>query len=398
MKKYNKYKDSGIEWFGEIPEHWEVKKLKYFADIGNGKDHKNVWDENGLFPIIGSGGKFGLANQYLFDKTSVILGRKGTIDKPQFVDEPFWPVDTVYYTIIKSDTNSKYFHYLCKTINFDLYKYGSAVPSMNQETLKEINFCAPQKPEQTAIANFLDRKTAEIDNLITKKEKLLKLYEEEKTAIINQAVTKGLTADGKDAKSCVSTKESGVEWLGEIPEHWEVKRMRFLSEIKTGDKDTENREDSGKYPFYVRSQTVEHISTYSFDGEAILTAGDGVGVGKVFHYVNGKFDYHQRVYRISDFKSIYGKFLFYYMKQNFYKEVIRISAKSTVDSLRLPMLQNFPICFPERKEQIAIVLHIETETARINSKITKTEKLIELLKEYKTALISEVVTGKIKVI
>jgi len=81
--------------------------------------------------------------------------------------------------------------------------------------------------------------------------------------------------------------------------------MRFLPEIKTGDKDTENREDSGKYPFYVRSQTVEHISTYSFDGEAILTAGDGVGVGKVFHYVNGKFDYHQRVYKISNFDKIF---------------------------------------------------------------------------------------------
>ncbi|MCK5545098.1 MAG: restriction endonuclease subunit S, partial [Desulfobulbaceae bacterium] len=114
-------------------------------------------------------------------------------------------------------------------------------------------------------------------------------------------------------------KDSGVEWIGEIPEGWEVLRLRFLSKIKTGDKDTENREDNGKYPFYVRSQTIEHISTYSYDGEAILTAGDGVGVGKVFHYVNGKFDYHQRVYKISDFVGIIAKYLFYYMKLNFHK-------------------------------------------------------------------------------
>ena len=276
------------------------------------------------------------------------------------------------------------------------YSSSNTQENLNLNKIKNLSIVIPPIPEQTAIANYLDRKTTEIDELISQKEQLLKLYDEEKTAIINQAVTKGVPR--KDGRSSVSYKDSGIDWLGEIPVHWEVKRMRFLSEIKTGDKDTENREDSGKYPFYVRSQTVERISTYSFDGEAILTAGDGVGVGKVFHYANGKFDYHQRVYRISNFNDIEGKFLFYYMKQNFYKEVIRISAKSTVDSLRLPMLQNFPVCFPQKSEQTAIVQYIEIETNRINSKITKTEKLIELLKEYKTALISEVVTGKLKVI
>ena len=168
--------------------------------------------------------------------------------------------------------------------------------------------------------------------------------------------------------------------------------MRYFTKIKTGSKDTENRENYAEYPFYVRSQTIERISTYSFDGEAMLTAGDGLGVGKVFHYVNGKFDYHQRVYKVIDFTGIEGKLLFYYMKLNFHKEVMRISAKSTVDSLRLPMLQNFPVCIPPKQEQTKIIKYIETETTKINTK-----KSITLLKEYKTALISEVVTGKIKV-
>ena len=93
-----------------------------------------------------------------------------------------------------------------------------------------------------------------------------------------------------------------------MPEHWEVRRLRTLASIATGGKDTVDRRDSGKYPFFVRSQTVERIDSWSFDGEAVLTAGDGVDVGKVFHYVNGKFDYHQRVYKFSDFNAVLGKF------------------------------------------------------------------------------------------
>ncbi len=141
-------------------------------------------------------------------------------------------------------------------------------------------------------------------------------------------------------------KPSGVDWLGEVPQHWEVRRLKTLASIGTGGRDTINREEDGKYPFFVRSQTVERIETWSFDGEAVLTAGDGVGVGRVFHYANGKFDYHQRVYKFSDFKSIQGKFFFHYFRPNLRNEVRQGTAKSTVDSLRLPMLQNFPVLIP----------------------------------------------------
>ena len=105
-----------------------------------------------------------------------------------------------------------------------------------------------------------------------------------------------------------SYKDSGIDWLGKIPSHWEIKRLRFLCSVKTGEKDTIDKIDSGEYPFFVRSQTIERIDTYSFDEEAVLTAGDGVGVGKVFHYIDGKFDYHQRVYKFSHFKEVLGKF------------------------------------------------------------------------------------------
>ena len=112
-------------------------------------------------------------------------------------------------------------------------------------------------------------------------------------------------------------KPSGVEWLGDVPAHWEVRRLRTLANIATGGKDTVDRQDDGRYPFFVRSQTVEKIDSWSFDGEAVLTAGDGVGVGRVFHYVDGKFDFHQRVYKFSDFRDVNGRFFFHFLSAMF---------------------------------------------------------------------------------
>lgn len=188
-------------------------------------------------------------------------------------------------------------------------------------------------------------------------------------------------------------KDSGIEWVGEIPTTWQKVRLRFLCNIQTGDKDTVNKVDDGMYPFYVRSPIVERINTYTFDGEAILTAGDGVGAGKVFHYVTGKFDYHQRVYNLHNFKRIFGKFLYLYLKENFYKEIEKSNAKSTVDSIRLPMLLNFPVVFPvDTVEQQVIADYLDKKCGEID-KVVETEKaVIEKLKEYKQSIITEVVT------
>ena len=192
-------------------------------------------------------------------------------------------------------------------------------------------------------------------------------------------------------------KDSGVSWLGEVPAHWEVRRLRSLASIKTGGKDTVNRQDGGKYPFFVRSQTVERINTWSFDGEAVLTAGDGVGVGRVFHYVNGKFDFHQRVYKFSDFVEVLGKYFFHYFSKTLSHEVLLGTAKSTVDSLRLPMLQNFPVSLPSLPEQTAIARFLDHADRRIRRYIRAKQKLSALLEEQKQAIIHQAVTGQIDV-
>lgn len=188
-------------------------------------------------------------------------------------------------------------------------------------------------------------------------------------------------------------KDSGIEWIGEIPTSWQKVRLRFLCNIQTGDKDTVNKIDDGVYPFYVRSPIVERINTYTFDGEAILTAGDGVGAGKVFHYVTGKFDYHQRVYNLHNFKMIYGKLLYHYLKENFYKEIEKSNAKSTVDSIRLPMLLDFPVVFPKNiEEQQEIADYLDKKCGEIDRVVETEKSVIEKLKEYKQSIITEAAT------
>ena len=187
-------------------------------------------------------------------------------------------------------------------------------------------------------------------------------------------------------------KDSGVKWIGEIPGHWKICRTRYLCNINTGDKDTVMKEDNGKYPFYVRSPKIERINTFSYDGEAILMAGDGVGAGKVFHYANGKFDYHQRVYNMHNICGVSGKFMFYFIRDQFHYAMEEKNAKSTVDSVRLPWLKAFPIAIPAQEEQEAIVTYLDTKVAKIDEYISIAEKKIAALEELKQTIITEAVT------
>lgn len=187
-------------------------------------------------------------------------------------------------------------------------------------------------------------------------------------------------------------KDSGVEWLGKIPSHWEVIRLKYLCDITTGNKDTVNAINTGKYPFFVRSQTIKRIDDYTFDCEAVLTAGDGAGVGKIYHHYCGKFGCHQRVYALINFKHVKARYIFYYLFANFSKVALDGNSKSTVDSLRLPQFQNFEISLPKILKQKKIIQFLDYETAKIDLLIEKQQKLIELLKEKRQAVISHAIT------
>lgn len=178
--------------------------------------------------------------------------------------------------------------------------------------------------------------------------------------------------------------------IGVIPEDWDVNLIKNICQIKTGDKNTQDRVDSGTYPFFVRSQNVERINSYSFDGEAVLTAGDGE-TGKIFHYINGKFDFHQRVYKMSHFnKRIDGFYFYKYFSNNFYTRIMSMTAKSSVDSVRMEMIANMQILLPklEEQKQIAVAL------SDVDGLIESLEKLIAKKRDMKTAAMQQLLTGK----
>ena len=171
-----------------------------------------------------------------------------------------------------------------------------------------------------------------------------------------------------------------------------VGRLRFLCKIMTGNQDTQNAVGDGIYPFYVRSPKIERANSYTFDGESILMAGDGAGAGKVFHHAFGKYAIHQRVYCFYDFNNIVPRYFYYFISNQFSLEIDKGSAKSTVASVRLPMLHNFVLCLPTTKEQTSIATYLDTQCAKIDEIIAQAKSSIEDYRQWKASIIYEAIT------
>ena len=202
---------------------------------------------------------------------------------------------------------------------------------------------------------------------------------------------KKIELKGNIKKSLLQQLLSGHTRIKGFSTKWKVVSLGDISHIKTGKKDNQNKVKGGTYPFFVRSPNIERIDSYSFDGEAILVPGEG-NIGKIFHYINGKFDYHQRVYKISDFdQSANGKYIHYYFTQNFAREVSSSSVKATVDSLRLPTFTNFKVSLPPIEEQDAIVRLLDTISSDIDMLLIK-KLTLESQKKY---LLDNLLSGKI---
>ncbi len=391
LEPYSEYKDSGLPWVGQVPGHWEVRRIKQIARLAYGDALPRTGRIQGSVPVFGSNGRVGWHSSSNTQAPCIVIGRKGSFGKVNFCRGASFVIDTAFFIDARfTRSDLRWLYYTLGWIRLDGVSKDSAVPGLDREDAYQQVVPLPPAEEQAAIVRFLDWANGRLERAIRAKRKIITLLNEQKQAIIHRAVTRGLDPNAP-------LKPSGIPWLGDIPAHWEVRRTKFLAHIKTGGCDTVNRVDDAQYPFFVRSQTVERISTYSFDGEAVLTAGDGAGVAKVFHYINGKFDYHQRVYKFSNFRLVSGEFFFFYLKSTLRFEALDSSAKSTVDSLRLPLLQNFPTVVPPLEEQQVIVGAIKAETDGLEVVITRLEHEIALLREYRTRLTSDVVTGKLDV-
>ena len=251
--------------------------------------------------------------------------------------------------------------------------HGAKMPRASWNTIKQIQVPAPPLAQQRRIANFLDRETAQVDKLIKKQESLIEQLRDRKTAAVLLATQ---------------------NWGGY---KFTPTRCRFLCNVETGSGDTINSVEEGSYPFYVRSDTPVRSDEWEFDGPAVLTAGDGAGVGKVFHLVDGRFMAHQRVYVMRDFKWVLPSYFYYAFSARFAEVALDGSAKSTVDSVRRAMITDLVLPIPEVPVQEEVVHHLDGKMESIDQLISKAEQFIELAQERRAALITAAVTGQLDI-
>ena len=434
IRKYEKYRDSGVEWIGAIPEGWECKRFKYVFKEHSGNGFPNdmqgntdgtipfykVSDLNGVETFVSDSNNYvtnediNLKGWNLIPAETILTAKIGESLRKNHrkICKSECIIDNNCLGLEPTLISSKYAYYLLKTVDFDWFVNPGAVPSISMDKLR--NFILPlSKIEQTAISLFLDRKTSEIDQLIANKEKLIALYEEEKTAVINHAVTKGL-----DPK--VQTKTSGIDWLGDIPEHWEVKRLKyFVSKVGSG---VTPKGGASVYQLdgipLLRSQNI-HFNGLRLDDVAYISqeihedmknskvlSGDvllnitGASIGRCYFTDDSlsEANVNQHVCIIRPKPAMSTKYLFYLLRSDVGQKQIDIEQTgSGREGLNFESLKNFFLPVAEHSEQTTIVAHIETECSRLDTIIDKFKKQIDLLKEYRTTLISEVVTGKIDV-
>ena len=242
---------------------------------------------------------------------------------------------------------------------------GSTFESINSNDIKSAIISLPSLPEQTAIGSFFQ----DIDQLISLQQRKLEVLNEQKKTYLKLLFpAKGQTKP--------ALRFAGFE------DEWKEVKLGEVTDIKTGGRDVQDSVEDGLYPFYIRSEEVKRINSYSFDGEAILVPGEG-RLGEIFHYANGKFDVHQRVYKISNFTDVNAKFVLQQMKKDFKQHAMRNTVKATVDSLRLPTIQSFTVFVPTLPEQEAIGSFFQD----IDKAIAKQEEKVNQLKESKQTLL-----------
>lgn len=433
---YQKYKDSGVEWLSDIPEHWEVKRIKFLCqEIISGPFGssltKDMYTKFG-YKIYGQEqviiNDFSIGDYYISEEKyremiryavnpgDILVSCVGTFGKiavfPQNTEEGIINPRLIKLTLNKQKIKPNYFGILLSSnicfFQFDKLSRGGTMGVVNIGILSMIELPIPPLDEQEKIAQFLDYKTKQIDELIKKKETLIEKLDEKRTSLISHAVTKGLD-------SSVPMKDSGIEWLGDIPKHWEVKRLNFLTKkIGDGIHSTPNYIDASEYYFIngnnlingniVITESTKCVSKDEFDKynlnldkDTLLLSINGT-IGNLAFYQNELVMLGKSAAYIILKSDIFRKFAYYYLlskntKNYFFHEV----TGTTIFNLSLKSIKNhfFPTLPLDEQKQIAE--YLDQKTTQIDQQKAKIKEAIELLKEYRTSLITNAVTGKIDV-
>ena len=410
MKRYPEYKESDAEWIGEMPSRWNLSMLKYMARLVYGDTLISENRENGVVPVYGSNGIIDVHSSANTLSPAIIVGRKGSLGKIQYSDVPCFVIDTAYFIDRRtSHVNLRWLHYVLQVLKLERFR-DSVIPGLKREYAEIQHIPLITEEEQIQIANFLDRKTGQIDELIRIKERRIELLQEQRTALINQAVTKGLDPT-------VEMKPSEVEWIGEIPKHWVAKKLRYFCSMKSGNgfshdlqgrigleipffkvADTNTPENKVEMLYAQNMVSSQDVSNFKF----ILHKPDSIVFPKVGAalLLNKRNILTQKSCIDNNMMSLYSdqsnyKFLYYAMLNVDFKRHYR--AGGTVPSINESEVGNIPVAYPTISEQAQIANFLDRKTQQIDELIAAEGRKIELLKEYRQSLISEAVTGKIDV-
>jgi len=430
FQKYPVYKDSGVEWLGEIPQNWKIVRMKYLFNDYSEKNRKeskllSVTQDKGVVPrnwvenrmVMPSGN---LESFKFIEKGDFAISLRSFEGGLEYCHHD--GIISPAYTVLKQrrdDLRSAYYKYLFKSHSFisELQTSVVGIREGKNISFNELSYSLmpiPKPEEQTAIAGFLDEKCGKIDTAVAQKQKLIELSKERKQIIIQNAVTKGLDPN-------VKMKDSGVEWIGEIPEHWEVKKLKHIlrSPLKYGANESGIEYDPD-LPRYVR------ITDFSSDGKLneekklslsnevgvqylledgdILFARSGATVGKSYQFKKSmssekRYCYAGYLIKASpDFNQITSDFLNYFnLSGSFESWKNSIFNKATIENIGADKYSELKVTVPPLSEQEQITGNLESKIVKLEEVIGFQQQQIDKLKEYKSSLIDATVTGKIKV-
>lgn len=421
FKPYPAYKDSGVEWLGEIPAHWEVKRVSELMTLVNGFpfDSEHFVRGDGV-PLVRIRDLYAtetevnytglIAENAWIETGDVIIGMDGDFNVGRWRGPRALLNQRMCCLRARSGTNAGFVTYLLpaplKVIN-DL-TYSTTVKHLSSNDVRKIRLGSPREPEQRAIAAFLDRETARIDALLAKKERLIALLQEQRTALITRAVTKGLDPT-------VPMKDSGVEWLGEIPAHWELLSLKRAAAIKYGLGEPPQLLGDG-LPFVratnvSRGRIVDRDMQFVDPEDVPWNRDPGLRTGDIIVVRSGAYTGDSAIIPDKYDGAIAGydmvvrarrggpRFLAWALLSRYVLEAqIELeSMRAAQPHLNAEELGTVAVLFPSDSEQASISAFLDQETARIDALVAKVRDAIERIKEFRTALISAGVTGKIDV-
>lgn len=419
-KAYPEYKDSGVEWLGKIPDNWYITKLKFVANLLTSKSSNEDELFVGLENISSGDGKYLAKDSTLaegisisFKNNDVLFGKLRPYLAKSWL-ATFSGVCSSEFLVLRTERlHPRFLNYYLLTKEFidqvDSSTYGSKMPRASWEfiSLLPVPTCSYFLSDK--IASFLDHETAKIDNLIEKQQQLIELLKEKRQAVISHAVTKGLNPD-------VPMKDSGVEWLGEVPEHWVPSRLKYhtrqivdgahftptYTEIGipflrvTDIQDESINFDNIKFiPEHEHKELIKRCKPES--GDLLLSKNGTIGVPKLITW-NWEFSIFVSLCLIKFKETLTPEYSEYFFKSHEIKEQISgLVKQSTVINLHLDKIQNFWFCIPSLEEQWKIVNFLNEQTKTLDGLVESAEVAIQLMQERRTALISAAVTGKIDV-